>query len=60
MVVSKTTVMELEQIQNMVGKFILQVPLAMSGVLAWIDASLKPMEDRIKFRKALYIHLLYY
>ena len=53
---SKTTIRELEQIQNMVGRFILQVPSATSGALAWIDADLKPIEDRIKFRKALFIN----
>ena len=55
MVESNATIRELEQIQNMVGRFILQVPSAASSFLAWIDAGLKPMEDRIKFRKALYI-----
>ena len=35
MVVSKTTVRELEQIQNMVDFFILQVPSATSRVLAY-------------------------
>ena len=46
---------ELEQIQNMVVRLILQVPSATSRVLAWIDSGLKPMEDRIKFPKALFI-----
>ena len=40
-VLSKTTVRELEQIQNMEGRIILQVPSATSKVLAWIDAGRK-------------------
>ena len=55
MILSKTTIRELEQIQNMVGRFILQVPSATSRVCAWVDAGLKPMVDRIKFQKVLFI-----
>ena len=55
MVLSKTTVRELERIQNMVGRFILQVPSATSRSLAWMDAGLMPMQDRIMIRQANYI-----
>ena len=56
MVESNATIRELEQIQNMVGRLILQVPSAISRALAWLDTGLKPIEDRIKFRKALFIY----
>ena len=46
--VTKTTVPELDHVQNMVGRFILQVPSATSRVLAWMDAGLMPMADRIR------------
>ena len=36
--VTKTTVAELDRVQNMVGSFILQVPSATSRVFAWMDA----------------------
>ena len=52
---SKTTVRELEHIQNMVGQFILQVPSAISRTLAWMDAGLMPMQDRIMIQQVNYI-----
>ena len=55
LVLSKTTVRELERIQNMVGRFILQVPSATSRSLAWMDAGLMPMQDCIMIRQANYI-----
>ena len=45
----------LEQIQCMVGRFILQVPAATSRVLVWCDAGLMPMKHRIQSRQALLI-----
>ena len=39
----------------MIVKFILQVPGSSSGVIAWLDAGLKPMEHGIVFRKAMFI-----
>ena len=53
--VSKKTVDELDRIQNMVGRFILQVPSSTSRSLAWMDAGLTPMQDRIEARQANYI-----
>ena len=49
------TIQELERIQNMVGRFILQVPASTSRVLAWMDAGLMPMAFRIQTRQAMYI-----
>ena len=48
--------MELERIQNMVGRFILQVPTSTSRALAWIDAGLLPMSYRIQTRQAKFIY----
>ena len=55
LVISKKTVEELERVQNMVGCFILQVPSSSSRALAWMDAGLVPMQDRIQARQANYI-----
>ena len=49
------TIQELERIQNMVSRFILQVPASTSRVLAWMDAGLMPMAFRIQTRQAMYI-----
>ena len=48
--------MELERIQNMIGRFILQVPASTSRALAWIDAGLMPMEYMIHNKQALFIY----
>ena len=55
MVLPKTTVRELERIQNMVGRFILQVPSTTSRTLAWMDAGLMPTKDYIMIGWANYI-----
>ena len=52
---TKTTVAELDRVQNMEGRFILQVPSATSRVLAWMDAGLMPMADRIRSKQAQFI-----
>ena len=39
----------------MVGRFILQVPSSTSRTLAWMDAGLVPMLDRIETKQANYI-----
>ena len=49
------TIRELERIQNMVGRFILQLPRSSSNTMGWIDAGLMPMENRIQNRQAIYI-----
>ena len=41
--IQKSSIMELERIQNIVGRFILQVPASTSKALAWIDAGLMPI-----------------
>ena len=51
----QATLDELEQIQNMVGRFILQVPLSTSRALAWMDAGLIPMRYRILSNQAKFI-----
>ena len=55
MVFTKSTLAELERIQCMVGRFILQVPQSTSRVLVWCDAGLMPMEHRIHCRQAVLI-----
>ena len=55
MVFTRKTLAELERIQCMVGRFILQVPASTSRVLVWCDAGLMPMEHRIQCRQALLI-----
>ena len=54
--VKKSTITELERIQNMVGRFILQVPASTSRALAWMDAGLMPMQYRIYLRQAGFIY----
>jgi hypothetical protein len=51
----RSTLDELERIQNHLGRFILQVPSATSRSLAWLDAGLMPMECRILIKQARYI-----
>ena len=55
MVFTKRTIAELESIQCMVGRFILQVPQSTSIVLVWFDAGLMPIEDRIQCRETVLI-----
>ena len=54
-VFKKSTIKELERMQCMVGRFILQVPAASSWVMSWVDAGLMPLEHRIQKRQALFI-----
>ena len=54
--IKKSTVRELERIQNMIGRFILQVPASTSRALSWIDAGLMPMSYRILNKQALFIY----
>ena len=54
--IKKSTVRELERIQNMIGRFILQVTASTSRALAWIDAGLMPMSYRILNKQALFIY----
>ena len=55
MVFTKRTIAELESIQCMVGRFILQVLQSTSIVLVWFDAGLMPIEHRIQCREAVLI-----
>ena len=51
----KATIVELDRLQCMVGRFILQIPHSSSKVLTWMDAGLMPMAHRIQTRQALFI-----
>ena len=58
MVISKTTVKELEKIQHTVASFILQLPLSASQVMGWMDAGLKPIRMSLNERSILFAHSL--
>ena len=51
----KSTIVELEGLQGMVGRFILQIPASSSKVFTWMDAGLMLMVHRIQTRQTLYI-----
>ena len=54
MVFSDKVIKELETTQAAIGAFILQIPQSSSRVAGWIDAGLRPMQYRLKSRKAMY------
>ena len=47
MVISKSTVKELEKIQHTVASFILQLPQSSSQVMGWLEVGLKPIQMRL-------------
>ena len=51
----KATIVELDRLQCMVGRFILQIPHSSSKVLTWMDAGLMPMAHQIQARQAIFI-----
>ena len=53
MVISKTTVKELEKIQHFVASFILQLPKSSSQVMGWMEAGLRPIQHRLDNRMIL-------
>ena len=53
--IKKSTMDELDRIQNMIVRFILQVPAATSRALGWMDAGLMPMKFRIQIKQAGFI-----
>ena len=55
MPLTKSTIEERIKIQNMVGRFILQVPSSTSRVLGWIDAGLIPIQFRILDKSMTYL-----
>ena len=55
MVFKQSTIHELERVQNMVGRFILQLPRSSSNIVGWLDAGLMPMENRIQNHQAVCI-----
>ena len=56
MVVSKSTLEQLDKIQGAVARFILQLPSSASKVAAYLDAGMKPMNLRIQARQLLFVH----
>ena len=58
MVISKTTVKELEKIQHLISSFILQLPQSSSQVMGWMEAGLQPIQQRLDTRTVLYAHSL--
>ena len=48
MVVSKATVKELDRIQHMVVRFILQLPRSAAMAVGYLDGGMKPMQSRIQ------------
>ena len=60
MLISNTTIKELNKIQNSVSRFILQLPASSAKLIGFIDAGLQPMEYRIQLRSARYLFDLFY
>jgi len=58
MVISKTTVKELEKIQHSVASFILQLPQSSSQVMGWMEAGLQPIQQRLDTKSMLFAHSL--
>jgi len=58
MVISKSTVKELEKIQHLVALFILQLPLSSSQVMGWMEAGLQPIQQRLDTKSVLFAHTL--
>ena len=58
MVISKTTVKELEKIQHFVALFILQLPRSSSQVMGWMEAGLRPIQHHLDMRTILFAHSL--
>ena len=58
MVISKTTVKELEKIQHFMASFILQLQKSSSQVMGWMDAGLRPIQHRLDMRMILFAHSL--
>ena len=52
--ISNKTIGELEKLQSLVGKFILQIPGSSSKVSTWIDAGLMPIKYRIWLKQSRY------
>ena len=53
--ISNKTIGELEKLQSLVGKFILQIPGSSSKVSTWIDAGLMPIKYRIWLKQSRYV-----
>ena len=49
------TMNEIEKIQNIIGKFIIQVPNSTAGPAVWLDGGLMPIRYRIMKRKVNYL-----
>ena len=55
MTLSKSTIAELNRIQNMVVRFILQLPKSASMVAGFVDGGMKPMDLRVMERTCLFV-----
>ena len=53
--ISKTTVTELNRIQNLVARFILQLPKSVATAAAYVDGGMKPMDIRIQERTGMFV-----
>ena len=58
MVISKSTVKELEKIHHLVALFILQLPLSSSQLMGWMEAGLQPFQQRLDTKSVLFAHTL--
>ena len=58
MVITKTSVKELEKIQHSVALFILQLPQSSSQVMGWMEAGLQPIQQRLDTKSVLFAHTL--
>ena len=53
--ISKTTIAELNRIQNLVARFILQLPKSVAIAAAYVDGGMKPMDIRIQERTSMFV-----
>ena len=53
--ISKTTIAELNRIQNLVDRFILQLPKSAAIAAVYVDGGMKPMDIRIQERTCIIV-----
>ena len=53
--ISKDTIAELNRIQNVVARFILQLPKSVALAAAYVDGGMKPMDIRIQERTDMFV-----
>ena len=54
MVISKSTMLELERIQNMIARFILRLLRSAATAAGYLDGGIKPIDLRIKEKISLF------